>query len=86
MASTSQKKKTATSIDFEKDLAQLERIIADMEKGDFSLEETVTQFEQGMKLVKSCQRALHEAEQKVSMLIKKDRDFALEDFEESRKK
>ena len=80
------RKKTTTPINFEKDLERLEQIITDMEKGDFSLEETVTQFEQGMKLLKSCQQALHDAEQKVNMLVRKDRDFALEDFEESRKK
>ena len=79
-------KKTTTPINFEKDLKKLEQIIADMEKGDSSLEETVTQFEQGMNLLKICQQALHDAEQKVNILIKKDRDFALEDFEESRNK
>ena len=41
-----------------------------MERGDFTLEESVTQFEHGMTLAKNCQLALREAEVKVSQLMK----------------
>lgn len=56
--------------DFEGDLKKLQKIVGILESGDTSLEESVKQFEQGMKLAKSCQDRLTQAEQKVSKLIK----------------
>lgn len=68
--------------DFEKTLAELERIIARLEEGDLPLEESVKQFERGMALLKDCQKTLNRAEQKVKILIEKNRRFQTEDFEE----
>ena len=47
--------------DFEKSLKQLEDIVQQMENGDLGLEESLQQFEQGIKLAKSCQNALSSA-------------------------
>ena len=54
---------------FEKSLAELEEIVAKMETGDLSLEESLSAFEKGIKLTKECQKALDSAEQKVNKLI-----------------
>lgn len=55
--------------DFEQTLQQLEQIVQRMENGDLGLEESLKQFEQGLKLAKNCQNALSSAELKVNQLI-----------------
>ena len=57
--------------DFEKSLAELEQIVARMEGGELSLDESLQQFERGVALARACQQALQAAEQKVGMLLKK---------------
>jgi exodeoxyribonuclease VII small subunit len=58
--------------DFEAALSELETLVERMERGDLSLEESLRQFEQGIKLTRSCQQALQDAEQKVQILLEKD--------------
>jgi exodeoxyribonuclease VII small subunit len=58
--------------DFEKSLEQLEQIVEKMEGGDMGLEESLKQFEQGIKLAKNCQNALTQAELKVNQLIEEN--------------
>lgn len=48
--------KKAKPIDFEKSLAELEQLVARMEQGDLSLEESLKQFERGIALARSCSR------------------------------
>ena len=55
---------------FEQSLKQLETIVAQMERGDISLEESVKLFEEGTKLAEQCKQQLAEAEGKVEILIK----------------
>jgi len=57
--------------DFEKSLAELEKIVSRMEGGELSLDESLQQFERGVALARACQQALQTAEQKVEMLLKK---------------
>jgi exodeoxyribonuclease VII small subunit len=56
---------------FEKSLAELETLVAKMEQGNLSLEESLQHFERGVQLTRACQQALKEAEQKVEILLKK---------------
>ena len=58
--------------DFEKSLQQLEKIVARMESGELGLEESLQQFESGIKLAKSCQDTLANAELRVEQLIEKN--------------
>ena len=51
-------------------MKELEALVARMEKGDQSLEQSLKDFEQGVKLTRICQQALSEAEQKVQILTK----------------
>ncbi|HMM75730.1 MAG TPA: exodeoxyribonuclease VII small subunit [Gammaproteobacteria bacterium] len=60
-------KKRPTS-NFEADLAELEQLVARMERGDLPLEEALGTFERGIALARACQQALREAEQKVQRL------------------
>ena len=59
------KKKT-----FESSLARLEEIVRAMESGDIMLDESLFLYEEGIKLIKFCTKALDDAEQKVKILQK----------------
>ena len=51
--------------DFEQSLAALETLVAKMEKGDLSLEDSLKAFEEGVQLTRECQARLQAAEQRV---------------------
>jgi exodeoxyribonuclease VII small subunit len=55
---------------FEESLKQLEAIVAQMERGEASLEESVKLFEEGATLAERCKQQLAEAESKVEILLK----------------
>ena len=55
---------------FEQSLKKLEAIVAQMERGDVTLEDSVKLFEEGTKLAEQCKQQLAEAEGKVETLIK----------------
>ena len=58
--------------DFEKSLQNLEKIVSNMESGELGLEESLAQFEKGIKLAKNCQDTLTNAEFRVEQLIEKN--------------
>ena len=55
---------------FEESLQRLEKIVADLEKGEVSLEKSLTLFEEGMQLSGQCRKELEQAEGKVEILLK----------------
>lgn len=55
---------------YEEAIERLEIITSELEKGDLSLEEALTFFEEGIKLVKACSSMLDEAEGKIQVLVK----------------
>jgi len=65
------KKRTDTP-NFERSLQELEALVEKMEHGDLSLEESLSHFERGVQLSRSCQQALKDAEQKVEILMQKN--------------
>ena len=66
---------------FEKMLADLERISNELEKGDLTLDESVSKFEEGMKIAKQCNSILEDAEKKITILLEKDGELKEEKFE-----
>ena len=69
-------------VNLEKSIADLESLVDELESGDLPLEKAMKKFEEGIKLTRSCQAALKEAEQKVEILLKSaGGEEALEDFE-----
>lgn len=56
-------------LDFEAALQELEELVASLEQGDLSLEESLRRFERGVHLTRRCQEALRRAEQKVRLLL-----------------
>ena len=53
---------------FEESISRLEQIVQALENGDIDLDESLKLFEEGIKLTKSCQKMLDDAEKKVSVL------------------
>jgi exodeoxyribonuclease VII small subunit len=72
---------TPATPDFEAALTELESLVERMEQGNLSLEETLAQFERGIRLTRSCQSALKAAEQKVEILVRQAGGDAVEPFE-----
>lgn len=55
-------------MNFEQSLKRLDEIVSQLERGDAPLDESLSLFEEGTALVKSCGKLLDEAEQKVVKL------------------
>lgn len=68
-------------LNFEDALSQLENLVERMESGELSLEESLASFEQGVNLTRLCQKALAEAEAKVSILSGNTADAETEPFD-----
>ncbi|MCR4879436.1 MAG: exodeoxyribonuclease VII small subunit [Bacilli bacterium] len=56
-------------MDFEKELKRLEEISSKMENKTISLDESIALYEEGIKITKSLEEALKEAEKKVEAVI-----------------
>lgn len=65
---------------FEENIEDLEKIVAELEKGDLNLDESVSKFEQGMKISKECNKILEEAEKKITILVNQDGEIKEEVF------
>jgi exodeoxyribonuclease VII small subunit len=61
----------AKKLSFEEALKQLESIAERIEQGKIGLEESITEYEQGMALVKQCQDILARAELRIQQLQQK---------------
>ena len=67
--------------DFENTLKQLEEIVSRLENNDLSLEETLKDFEQGIKLAQLGQERLQQAEQHIQILLQKNESAKLSDYQ-----
>lgn len=56
-------------IDFESSLKKLESIVEKLEDENINLEDSVKSFEEGVNLVKECQKQLQNAELKIKKLL-----------------
>lgn len=66
-----EKKKTVKKKpDFESSLKELEMIAEKLESGELGLEDSIAEFEKGIKYAKFCHDKLEEAEKKISILQK----------------
>ena len=57
---------------FNKGLLELENIISKMESGELSLEDSLKNFEEGVKIHRKCHTALMDAEQRINILTEQD--------------
>ncbi|MGL6123151.1 MAG: exodeoxyribonuclease VII small subunit [Shewanella sp.] len=72
--------KKPENLSFEESLGELERIVADLERGDISLDDALKQFERGINLVRNSQAKLEQAQQKVAILLKQDENAPLSNY------
>ena len=64
-------------------MERLESIVSDLEVGEFSLEEALNKFEEGLKLGKQCRKILDQAELRVKKLVENaDGELEEEAFDE----
>lgn len=60
--------KPVSELSFEKALAELERVVAQMEGGNLSLEQALAAHRRGLELARFCQARLEAAQQQVKVL------------------
>jgi len=57
-----------TELSFEQAMAELEQVVARLERGDVALDESITLYERGAALKKRCEAKLRDAEEKVAAI------------------
>ena len=55
---------------FEECLQSLEKVVERIESGELSLEDSLATFEEGVRLVQSCNRKLSDVERRIEVLTK----------------
>ena len=76
------KKNTESEKSFEEAMYDLEQIVSKLEKGEVSLEESISNFQQGIELSRYCASKLDEAEKKISILLQDEEGNLVEkDFD-----
>jgi exodeoxyribonuclease VII small subunit len=70
MPKREQTKAASATPNFETQLASLERIVRELERGDLPLEQSLELFEQGVRLSRECQERLNEAERRIEVLLR----------------
>jgi exodeoxyribonuclease VII small subunit len=58
------------ALKFEDALKKLEEIVQKLERGELSLEESLTCYEEGIRLSRLCHTKLEEAERRIEVLVK----------------
>ena len=66
---------------FEDSMKKLEEIVTELENGNLNLDESVSKFEEGIKIAKQCNNILEDAEKKITILLEKDGELKEEKFE-----
>ncbi|MBI5627109.1 MAG: exodeoxyribonuclease VII small subunit [Nitrosomonadales bacterium] len=66
--SEAKKAEAQTSLAFESAMTELEQIVADMEAGKLSLEDSLAAYKRGAELLSFCRSKLEDAQQQVSVL------------------
>ena len=59
-------------LSFEESLEKLEAIVKEMEGGDLTLKDLMSNFSEGVGLAKNCMGALERAEQTMDLLVKEN--------------
>lgn len=57
-----------SEMSFEEAMAELEKVVGALERGDVALEDSIKLYERGAELKKRCETKLREAEEKVAVI------------------
>lgn len=69
---------------FEEAMKRIEKIVADLEKGELPLDESLDRFEEAVKLARACQEKLEKAEARIAKMVRTgESDFELEPLEDT---
>ena len=68
------------SANFEEQIKKLEHLVAQLETGNLSLEDSIKAYEEGVKIAQNCQMTLKNAEQKVEILTKQGEELVKQDL------
>jgi exodeoxyribonuclease VII small subunit len=66
------KKNQSAPKSFEEAIAELEKILSELESGQVGLEESLTRYERGTFLIQHCRGVLGAAEKQIELLSKAD--------------
>ncbi len=65
-------KSEAAEIPFEQSFQDLQEIVAQLEQGQLSLDDSLKKYEQGIQHLRHCYSALDQAERKIELLVELD--------------
>ena len=65
---------------FEDNMENLEKIVTELEKGELNLDDSISKFEEGIKISKQCNTILEDSEKKITILLEKDGNIEEENF------
>jgi len=76
---------SSEGVNFEEAIAEIQEIVRQLEEGELGLEESLKQFESGVKLIRNCHATLEQAEQQIKILTDVDEEGnpILADFDAS---
>lgn len=73
-------KKMENEKSFEEMIVELEDIVKSLEKDNLNLDESITKFENGMKIAKECNQKIEEAEKRITILLNENGELKEENF------
>ncbi|WP_392566749.1 exodeoxyribonuclease VII small subunit [Utexia brackfieldae] len=76
-------KKATKLVSFEETLKALESIVNRLESGGLSLDESLKEFEEGVKLTRQGQYQLQQAEQRIQILLNENAESELVEFSDN---
>ena len=57
-------------VSFEETTERLEKLVAELESGDLTLDQSLARYEEGRLLIRQCYKLLQGAEQRIEALVK----------------
>lgn len=65
---------------FEDNMEKLEKVVAELENDELSLDESVKKFEEGIELSKKCNDILQNAEKRITILLENADKYEEKEF------
>lgn len=72
------------AVSFEEALKKLESIASQLENGKLPLEKSLQLYEEGVSLIRYCNKVLKETERKIEKLVETSGGASIETFEEEK--
>jgi exodeoxyribonuclease VII small subunit len=75
------KKKESNLENYEVSIKQVEEIVTKLRDGKLSLDESLKQYEAGVKMVKDCMQTIESMEKRVTLIVEKEGTVQEKPFE-----